>query len=119
MHPALPEYLEGLSEFPSFGDQVVRVDSRDGMRNTPLHYAVIQGRLEVVGWLVDAGADPNAEGEDMFTPLHDAVLHGHLDIIRLLIKRGADPKLKSGMGDAFQIAEIEESAETIRILNEN
>jgi ankyrin repeat protein len=119
MYSALAQYLEGLSELPSFGDQTMHVGSRDGMQNTPLHYAVIQDRLEVVGWLLDAGADPNAEGEDRFTPLHEAVLHGRLNIIRLLLSRGADPKRKSGMGDAFQIAKVEESAETIKALNEN
>jgi ankyrin repeat protein len=119
MNAALAEYLEGLSEFPSFGEQAMRVDSRDGMQNTPLHYAVIQGRLEVAGWLLDAGADPNADGEDSFTPLHEAVLHSHLEIVRLLLRRGADPRRKSGMGDAFKIAEVEESAEMIKTLNEN
>ncbi len=67
---------------------------RDGAR-TPLHYAATNGQLEVARWLIEQGADVNAE-EGRYenghgsTPLHAAVRQGHFSVVRLLLDKGAD-----------------------------
>lgn len=71
--------------------------------------AAESGRLELVSWLLDQGADVN----DVITnsglidhpckghpwpALHAAIEHGHADVVRLLLARGADPKLLDQQG---------------------
>jgi hypothetical protein len=48
------------------------------------------GRTEIVGALLDAGADVDARGWSNFTPLDQAAMHGRADTVRLLVHRGAD-----------------------------
>ena len=117
MNPALREYLDGLREFPSFAEIVaITVRSSHGLRNTPLDYAVIQGREDVVAWLLDEAADPNAAGQHDFTPLHEAVLRGHERIVASLISRGGNPAFKCQMGDAFELAAVEENGAILNLL---
>lgn len=66
---------------------------------TPLHQAVIYSRLEVAKYLLDHGADPNAEAStntmghesNNGTPLMYAACHGKNTMVQLLLERGADP----------------------------
>jgi ankyrin repeat protein len=55
---------------------------------TPLHIAVCEGNAEMVGLLLDGGADVNQENGVGETPLAMAVARGHEDIIRLLKEKG-------------------------------
>ena len=56
---------------------------------TPLKIAVVRQNTQLVKDLLDAGADPNAAGEDDQTPLHHAAGRESLEIIRLLLQHGA------------------------------
>ena len=73
------------------------VDDRFEGNNTWLHYAVRAGRLDMVYWLLEAGADINAvndKSETAFprpTKLHIAAAGGHLPlIIEYIQKEGWD-----------------------------
>ena len=57
---------------------------------TPLHFAVNRGDPELVGFLLDSGAEMNARDADGDTPLHWASIYGKPGIADLLISRGAD-----------------------------
>jgi ankyrin repeat protein len=65
----------------------------------PLHYAALEGHLEVVEMLLAHGALPNIKCRDEetlgapvgTTPLQLAVSRGHLAIVRALLKAGARP----------------------------
>ncbi|MBA4388265.1 MAG: hypothetical protein C0404_09815 [Verrucomicrobia bacterium] len=55
----------------------------------PIIWAAIGGHRDVVQFLIDKKADPNARGERDCTALHKAALHGHPDVVLLLLNAGA------------------------------
>ena len=62
---------------------------------TPLHEAANRNYVEIVGYLLDNGADIDPQGgDDLETPLIDAASNGHIDTMKLLIEKGADCKLR-------------------------
>merc|ERR1712013_532643 len=57
-----------------------------GRNSTPLHLAAGYNNLEVAEYLLEQGADVNAQDKGGLIPLHNASSYGHLDIAALLIK---------------------------------
>lgn len=73
------------------------VNTPDCFRMTPLHYAVLKNRVEMMKRLlsvnsvnVDVRLEKEERGE---TPLYMAVKSGFTDIVRLLLEKGADKDL--------------------------
>jgi len=66
--------------------------SKNQMANQPLH-AALAGKTdrELVGMLIERGADVNARGGAGVTPLHLAASRGDGVLCEVLIKKGADP----------------------------
>ncbi|XP_040563425.1 poly [ADP-ribose] polymerase tankyrase-2 [Lepeophtheirus salmonis] len=64
------------------------INCRDsqGRNSTPLHLAAGYNNLEVAYFLLQSGADVNAQDKGGLIPLHNASSYGHLDIAALLIK---------------------------------
>jgi ankyrin repeat protein len=54
--------------------------------------------VQIVRDLLDAGADPNATGEDGYTPLHHAARRESAEIVRLLLDHGASASLLNRYG---------------------
>ncbi len=61
--------------------------SKDG--NTPLHRAAENGKLDVVKYFVENGADAKAANKDGKTPLHCAAENGHWHIEKYLKEKAA------------------------------
>jgi ankyrin repeat protein len=69
--------------------------------NTLLYHATHYGRLPIVQWLLEHGADPNSPGGDptvfnlaseiSIRPLQEAARKGYYEIAKLLLKHKADP----------------------------
>jgi ankyrin repeat protein len=71
--------------------------NKDG--GIPLHDAVINGNLEIVCELLNAGAVIDIRDDDEgFTALHWAAMYGHSEIIRELIYRGLSVNIKNFHG---------------------
>jgi len=65
---------------------------------TPLIRAATNGRVEVVGMLLAAGADIAAADMDGWTPLHGAAAFSHGKVVQILLAAGADPAVKGNDG---------------------
>mmetsp|Transcript_37453 Transcript_37453/g.81536 ORF Transcript_37453/g.81536 Transcript_37453/m.81536 type:complete len:218 (+) Transcript_37453:145-798(+) len=65
-----------------------KIDQWDEKGQTPLHYAVKYGQLEVVKFLLDRGADANRPCEYGRTPLHYASRYGQAAAARALCALG-------------------------------
>lgn len=65
-----------------------------------LHQAVILGKADIVGLLLDLGATPDlpARSMDCITPMALAVEKGRADLVRLLAENGADIYRKGASG---------------------
>lgn len=57
---------------------------------TPLHWATQEGHIEIVGVLLDNGADINSHDKEGFTALQKAVGEDYPHIVRYLLNQGAD-----------------------------
>ncbi|KAL8830488.1 MAG: hypothetical protein Q9191_001392 [Dirinaria sp. TL-2023a] len=65
----------------------------------PIYYMASYGLLDVVQYLVAAGADFEAlGGRNSATPLNVASVRGHYDVVHFLFKRGANPFSMDALG---------------------
>jgi len=65
------------------------VNGIDNLQWSPLHFACVQGQVEVVGKLLDAGAKLEAQSVTGATPLVEAVRSARPKLVQLIISRGA------------------------------
>jgi hypothetical protein len=65
---------------------------------TPLHVAVLEGKLDVVEALLAAGAEPDALNSAGAAPLHLAAQKGLVEVVSALLLQGADPNVKNAKG---------------------
>jgi len=91
--------LAGYSDIVAFlVKHGANIDAQNYYENTPLHFAVLSGQLEVVQQLFKAKPKPEINKTDNQgrTALHFAADNGFSDIVDFLIKQGAniDPKDK-------------------------
>lgn len=80
------------------------INEQDDQGKTALMYAASQGRLDIVQWLLDHGADVNLQNIDGQTALVHAILKNHEYIVRLLLQHGADINIQDDQGTTPCIA---------------
>jgi hypothetical protein len=81
------------------------VDSLDSYGGTPLVAAALNGELECVQVLLDAGAEINHATANLNTPLMKAALNGHVACVRVLVGWRADVTKANNKGKtAVQLA---------------
>jgi ankyrin repeat protein len=101
------------------------VNGESQFGSTPLYTAAVQGEVEIVRLLLEAGADPNKEspGETEGTPLCAAASWGRTEVVRLLLEHGADPNLPERANEvpmtALAWARRKHYDETARVLLDN
>ena len=88
-------------------------------RPPPMYVAAERGNLEVVGLLLEAGADQNAARQDGKTAVMAAAQHGHFEVVRLLLEAGADQNAAETTElTALMFAAANGSLEVVRLLLE-
>lgn len=87
---ALKVMAEARSEF---------IHERNNMGKTPLHYAVTNGRPHVIAWLIEEGADADAQDMTGMTPLHVAATLNRHKVAAFLIEARADLTVRDDFGD--------------------
>ncbi|KAH8834352.1 ankyrin repeat-containing domain protein [Flagelloscypha sp. PMI_526] len=93
-----------------------------GLEGTALHAASLAGKLDVVQFLVEEGADVNAEGGEYGTALQAASSkssNGCLDILHFLLQNGANVNAVGGLyGTALQAAMVRGSLDHVKLLTQ-
>jgi len=88
-------------------------------RGKGLSRAAEDGRLALVQDLLQAGANPNAKGEDDVTPLMWAAARGHVLVVKALLESGADLNARTRKGrTAIDIASQEGHDHVAAVLRE-
>lgn len=72
------------------------LEAKTSNGNTPLHFAVLYKKIEVVKLLIAKGADINAIDNSKNTPIHMAILSNRIEIGKFLVKNRASVEAKSG-----------------------
>jgi len=85
--------------------------------SAPLVLAAGEGRVDVVRYLLDEGADANARELHGNTALTEATYYSHVSIIKELLLRGADVNAVTENGTALDIALSRKDPTTVDLLN--
>ncbi|KAL3284380.1 hypothetical protein HHI36_018544 [Cryptolaemus montrouzieri] len=75
-------------------EKISCLSSCDIQKMTPLHCAAMFDHPEIVGYLIDEGADINCMDKEKRTPLLLAAVRGGWRTVHTLIKKGADINVK-------------------------
>ena len=86
------EMIDVLAPYSSIDGMKVDIPSYDGF--TPLHFAVQEGKLNVVKHLLNVGANPLVIDNNGLTSLHHAAIRGDVDALKALTDNSA---LESGI----------------------
>eukprot|EP00741_Cyanophora_paradoxa_P007029 tig00001071_g6801.t1 len=78
--------------------QKTKIDTRNALGQTALHYSAINGSAALADFLLDHGADVDAETINLSTPLLFASRAGAVDVVDLLLRRKADISKRSVLG---------------------
>ncbi|MGJ4727694.1 ankyrin repeat domain-containing protein [Luteimonas sp. SDU101] len=74
---------------------------------TALHATARSGAVKTARFLIDNGADVNAQDNGGMTPLHHSAVHLQSEVCRELLNSGADPTVRSTMGHtASKMSEV-------------
>ncbi len=65
---------------------------------SPIEATARFGQINILGMLLDHGADINSRAFNGATPLHLAIKHKKFDVTEMLVNRGADVNLKTNDG---------------------
>ncbi|CAM0949104.1 unnamed protein product [Alopecurus aequalis] len=86
---------------------------------TPMFHAALAGNVQVMGYLLDHGADPATPDERGSTPLHTAAESGHCEAIRLLLSKGIHVDPIDHRGTPLHLAVGNDHVEAVKVLLEH
>ena len=115
---ALRKDLNGLQ---TILETEIEVDLQDTLGETALIYACGSRRgvppsLPIAEYLIEKGADVNAQSQRGYTPLSQACEYAALDVVQLLLNRDADPNLPGYSGQSpLVFAAIAKAAPALRV----
>lgn len=92
--------LGDLDSVRTFVEGGAPLDQEDPtFHQSPLAWAVVGDRPQIVGYLLEAGANPNARYGEGHTALHTAAFFGRAAAARLLLEGGADIDARNHGGE--------------------
>jgi ankyrin repeat protein len=94
-------YLGRLEELKALIEvNIDDIDKADEYGDTPLHAASLKGRLSMVEYLLQKGANVNVTNKMGSTPLHKAAIcqFEPIAMVKLLLKHGGDANIKNKAG---------------------
>lgn len=92
-------------------------DSRSGA--SPLHYAVMKGRMQIIDLLLSRGADVNSRTRNGTTPLHTAALYARKEVAERLLEKNADINaLSAGGSTPLALATAAKNKSIVEMLRE-
>ncbi|CAB9520910.1 Ankyrin Repeat Protein [Seminavis robusta] len=94
------------------------LSAKDRWGLTPLHWAAINNKPDIVRILLDRGANTSITDKKGYTPLHRAALEGHFHVMEILVKRGANVSAtdRSGATPLHYAASRKGNQKAIRLL---
>ena len=92
-----------------------KLNSKQGMGLSLLHTAVIDGKVEIVKALVNRKVDLDMISNGL-TPLHIAVMDNNTILVKILLEAGADKKIGYKKLNAYDLAEINQNDEILKLL---
>merc|ERR1712137_994458 len=95
-HAAGNNNVKRLNELLELGVDVNQIDTDTG--NTALHMACTKGQKHAIFFLVDQGADIEAQNKKGSTPLHMLVTHRFNTLVTWMVKQGADITVEDARG---------------------
>ena len=82
---------------------------------TPLHVAALAGKVAVVDFLLQLGADPNKPTKHGDYAIHMASKKGHLEVVKILVESGGKCNIKDSKGNLpIKYARYNKKKEMIR-----
>lgn len=99
-------------------DADVDANAPDGP-GTALHWAALNGHVEIIGILASHGADLDAQSNMLGTPLHAAVRRGNTAAVNALLDSGANPDSRDrNEFTPIMVATLEGRLDAVRALIE-
>ena len=74
------------------------INESDNFGNTPLHYAILSGKISYAKSLINQGATLNIKNNMNLYPLHLAVLMNNKDVVEALLNKGTDVNIVGNTG---------------------
>lgn len=102
-------------------DQGANIEAKDpGSGASPLHYAVMKGRMKIIDLLLSRGADVNSRTRNGTTPLHTAALYARKEVAERLLEAKADVNARSQSGaTALALAAAAKNWPIVEMLREH
>ena len=95
-------------------------DCVDENGSTPLHRACYCGGEEAVNFLINLGADINAQDKEKLTPLHLAVLGENENIVLKLLQKNANKNISNAKGELpIDLARKKNCTSIVNILDDD
>lgn len=85
------------------------LNSQNGSGNTPLHWASVNGHLEAVKLLIDAGADPTIINKAGHDAVYEAEINGKDTVVEWLLTKGRG--LETGITGSHEGARVEDATQ--------
>ena len=116
-------YEKGLAYLDFLYEQGLDIEKPNVVQETPLHIAVREHREPYIKWLLDNGANPNAQDKDGVSPFYHAVANA-IDLNKYILMREYatpefDQKTNSGESILFETVRMGCNPELLKLLLED